>query len=247
VGFIANSLLITALLAGTQIHIQDAPVKKNRFYYEKQGDIVWEVPMDEKIIALTFDDGPDPEDTPIILDLLKKYEVKSTFFVVGKKVEMYPDLARREALEGHELANHTYNHLYFNNQMSEGKIHNEIIKAEQTILKKTGQKPTLFRPPGGIYSERVIQVARKSGYQIIMWSWHQDSRDWDRPGVSKIVNSVLQKTRNGDIVLLHDYVEGNTQTIAALKQILPQLKKRGYSFVTVSELLTYRKSTTVRK
>lgn len=246
-GFISSTMLITALITGLLTHTPNAHVKKNRFYYEKRGEIVWEVPTDEKIIALTFDDGPDPMDTPEILELLKKYDIKATFFVVGKKVEMYPELAKREAFEGHELANHTYSHLYLNKQMSEERIHNEIVKAEETIFNITGQRPTLFRPPGGFYNEKVIRVLKSSGYQIIMWSWHQDARDWDRPGVHKIVNSILQKTQKGDIVLLHDYVEGKTQTIEALKQILPKLKERGFRFVTVSELLAYRKSTPVEK
>ncbi|QGR00329.1 polysaccharide deacetylase family protein [Paenibacillus psychroresistens] len=235
-------------MTGTLSHAQEAPlINKNRYYYEKRGDIVWEVPNSEKIIALTFDDGPDPEDTPTILDLLAQYQVKATFFVVGKKVDMYPELAKREVFEGHELANHTYNHLYINKRMTEDSIHKEILKAEQTIINTTGFKPHLFRPPGGFYSENLIHVLQKTGYQMIMWSWHQDSKDWNRPGVDRIVSSVIQKTRNGDIVLLHDYVEGETQTIEALKQILPQLKAKGYRFVTVSELLTYRKTTTVKK
>jgi polysaccharide deacetylase family sporulation protein PdaB len=246
VGILCSSLLLTALLTGFLDQAQDAPLIKNRYYYEKRGDIVWEVPIDEKVIALTFDDGPDPADTPAILDLLKQYEVKATFFVIGKKANWYPELVKREVLEGHEIANHTYNHIYFNKQMTEYSIQKEILKAEQTILSITGKKPKLFRPPGGFYSENVIRVLQKSGYKLIMWSWHQDSKDWNRPGVNKIVRSVLEKTRNGDIVLLHDYVEGKTQTIEALKQILPKLKERGYRFVTVSELLTYRKSTTIK-
>jgi peptidoglycan-N-acetylglucosamine deacetylase len=247
-GILYCTYLITTLMTGLLNHTQEEPaINKNRHYYEKRGDIIWEVPIDEKVIALTFDDGPDPEDTPYILDLLKQYDVKATFFVVGKKVSWYPELAKREVLEGHEIANHTYNHIYFNKRMTDSSINKEILKAEQTIISITGKKPTLFRPPGGFYSENVIRVLQKSGYQLIMWSWHQDSRDWDRPGVQKIVNGILKKTQNGDIVLLHDYVEGETQTIEALKQILPKLKERGYRFVTVSELLAYRKSTTVKK
>jgi polysaccharide deacetylase family sporulation protein PdaB len=248
VGILCSIYLITALMSGMLSQGQEAPlINKNRYYYEKRGDIVWEVPNSEKIIALTFDDGPDPADTPTILDLLAQYNVKATFFVVGKKVDMYPELAKREVLEGHEIANHTYNHTYINKRMTEVSIHKEILKAEQTIFNATGCKPTLFRPPGGFYSENLIHVLQKTGYQMILWSWHQDSRDWNRPGVAKIVSSVIKKTRNGDIVLLHDYVEGETQTIEALKQILPQMQARGYHFVTVSELLTYRKSITVKK
>lgn len=240
-GTFSSLLLIITLVTRLLGHSHTmAPIIKNRFYYEKRGEIVWEVPNDEKVIALTFDDGPDPEDTPKILDLLQKYDVKATFFVVGKKVVLHPELVRRATLEGHEIANHTYNHIYFTKRMAVESIQKEILKAEQTIYRTTGTIPTLFRPPGGFYSENVIRAAHNAGYQLIMWSWHQDSKDWNRPGVNKIVSSVLEKTRNGDIVLLHDYVEGDSQTIAALKQILPTLKKRGYKFVTVSDLLTYR-------
>jgi len=84
-------------------------------------------------------------------------------------------------------------------------------------------------------------VTKKLGYLVVLWSWHQDTVDWNRPGVGKIVNKVLNNARNGDIVLFHDFVEGRTQTVAALEKIMPELSKRGYKFVTVSELLKHRK------
>jgi polysaccharide deacetylase family sporulation protein PdaB len=219
--------------------------KKDRFYFEKRGEVVWEVPTDDQIVALTFDDGPDPENTELILDLLKQYNAKATFFLVGSKVERNPELVRREVAEGHELANHTYSHIYFDKGTSITKIKKDITRAEEVIFSVTGQKSHLFRPPGGIYNEKLVQMAKQLGYIVVLWSWHQDSRDWDTPGVHKIVNSVLNHTQKGDIVLFHEYVEGQTQTIEALKQILPELKQRGYRFVTVSELLTYRKTKTM--
>lgn len=239
--FLAAACLMTTLL---QQDLQE-PQKKGRDYYEARDEIVWEVPTHEKIIALTFDDGPDPTDTPAILDLLKLYDAKATFFVVGKRVELYPELARREIREGHEIANHTYSHRYFNKRILEHKIREEIGKAEQTIVHATGQKPTLFRPPGGFYSQNVVNASLESGYKVVMWSWHQDTEDWNIPGVGKIVKKVLGNARNGDIILFHDYVEGKTQTVDALKEILPQLKERGYHFVTVSQLLTHQKSAQV--
>ncbi|WP_244163235.1 polysaccharide deacetylase family protein [Paenibacillus pectinilyticus] len=222
-----------------------AAPKKDRAYYEGRGDVVWEIPTSEKKIALTFDDGPDPADTPLILDLLKQYNAKATFFVIGNKVEKYPDIARREVLEGHEIANHTYSHKYFRKNIPSETIQKEILDAENAIIQATSVKPRLFRPPGGFYNENVIHVSKNAGNLVIMWSWHQDTEDWQTPGIYKIVNKVSKNTRNGDIILFHDYVEGKTQTIAALKQILPLLKERGYEFVTVSELLTYRNSTSV--
>jgi peptidoglycan-N-acetylglucosamine deacetylase len=203
--------------------------------------VVWEVPSAEKVIALTFDDGPDPENTPRILELLKQYDAKATFFLTGKKVERYPELVKREQNEGHELANHTYNHTFFNSRASFSKLKQELLQADEAIFKVTGQKCHLFRPPGGYYNEKLVTIAKEEGYIVVMWSWHQDTKDWSTPGVNKIVNNVLSDTRNGDIVLFHDYSDGQTQTADALKIILPKLKERGYRFVTVSELLTHRK------
>jgi polysaccharide deacetylase family sporulation protein PdaB len=215
--------------------------RKDREYYEARGEIVWEVPTKEKVIALTFDDGPDPEETPLILDLLKQYQVKATFFLVGNKVERYPELVRRELSEGHELANHTYHHTYFSRNIAPAKIVKDITQAEEIIFKTTGQKCHLFRPPGGFYNEKLVKIAKQKGYMVVMWSWHQDTKDWSAPGVNKIVDKVLNNAQNGNIVLFHDYAEGQTQTLDALKIILPELVQRGYRFVTVSELLTYSK------
>jgi polysaccharide deacetylase family sporulation protein PdaB len=214
---------------------------RGRAYYEARGEIIWEVPTKEKVIALTFDDGPDPEHTPQILDLLKQYEGKATFFLTGKKVERFPELTLRELNEGHELANHTFNHTYLGNNVSLSNMKKDLSRADKAIFKTTGQTSYLFRPPGGIYNEKLLKVTRDEGYTIVMWSWHQDTKDWSSPGVNKIVDTVLNHTRNGDIVLFHDYAEGQTQTIDALKIILPELKKRGYHLITVSQLLTYSK------
>jgi peptidoglycan-N-acetylglucosamine deacetylase len=203
--------------------------------------VVWEVPTAEKVIALTFDDGPDPENTPRILELLKQYDAKATFFLTGKKVEKYPEIVKREQNEGHELANHTYSHTFFNNRVSLSKLKQEVLKTDEAIFKVTGQKCHLFRPPGGYYNEKLVNLAKEEGYTVVMWSWHQDTKDWNSPGVNRIVKNVLGDTRNGDIVLFHDYSDGQTQTADALKIILPKLKERGYRFVTVSELLTYSK------
>lgn len=215
---------------------QGAPVKKDRYYYEKRGDVVWEVKTDRPLIALTFDDGPDPAQTNEILDLLKQYEARCTFFVVGKRVEAFPDTALRIVNEGHEIANHTYNHIYFQNS-TEQLIHSELERTEEAILKATGQHSVLFRPPGGMFNEKLVLTANGMGLKPIIWSWHQDTRDWVRPGVRQITNHVLRNAHNGDIVLFHDHVDGNSQTVQALSAILPELHKRGFQFVTVSEML----------
>jgi peptidoglycan-N-acetylglucosamine deacetylase len=209
---------------------------KGRSFFEEQGKAIWEIPTKEKVIALTFDDGPSSTYTPQILDVLKQHNAKATFFVVGSRVIEQPDIIKREIVDGHELANHTYNHPNFRG-LTEEEIRKELRKTKQTIFDLTGFSPHLFRPPGGFYNETIINAAYQEGYIVVMWSWHQDTYDWKQPGVSNIVKKVLSNARNGDIILFHDYGGDRRQTIEALKQILPELKKRGYQFVTVSEML----------
>ncbi|MFF2482774.1 polysaccharide deacetylase family protein [Paenibacillus sp. NPDC058071] len=232
-GVAACSLLIAGLCG-----FSDAPEKRDRYFYEKRGEIVWEVPTSsDKKIALTFDDGPYPETTEPILDLLKEYDAKATFFVLGNRVRKYPELIRREVEEGHEVANHTFSHTYFKGNTNPGTIEDEIVRTEQLLIELTGKKPSLFRPPGGFYNEQTVNIAKNLGYKTILWSWHQDTNDWRKPGVNSIVRKVLNNARNGDIVLLHDYTPSSTQTVAALKTILPELQKQGFQIVTVSELM----------
>lgn len=216
------------------------PVQKNRQYYEERGEIVWEVPTHDKLIALTFDDGPDPVQTPQILALLKQYQAKGTFFVLGKWAEKFPELVMQEQQEGHEVANHTYAHTYAVKSTARDKFTQDMVAAEQSITDAGVPRPLLFRPPGGFYNDMVIDVAKQKGYTIVLWSWHQDTRDWASPGIAAITNKVLKNVRNGDIVLFHDKVEGRAQTVAALKVILPKLQQEGYRFVTVSELLAVK-------
>ncbi|QCS53448.1 polysaccharide deacetylase family protein [Priestia flexa] len=231
-------LLLCALLFFTGVSNGQA-AKKSRFYYEKKGDIVWEIPTsEEKIIALTFDDGPDPTYTPLILDLLKEYNAKATFFVLGDRVTQYPTIAKREVKEGHELANHTYSHLEVRGKDTV-KIEGEIEKADDKIQQITGIKPYLFRPPTGYYDDKVVKAAKNQQYTVVLWSWHQDTFDWRNPGVDKIVHQVLKNASSGNIVLFHDTGGDRTQTVQALKQILPELKEKGYRFVTISELLKH--------
>lgn len=230
--------LCICLLLMQPVAASAAP-KKDRTYYETRGEIVWEVNTDEKVIALTFDDGPHPKYTAQVLELLKQYDAKATFFVVGNKIQLYPDVLEQTAREGHEIANHTYSHAYIGRNTN---IKKELNTTEDLIVAKTGQRAQLFRPPGGFYNERLVSVVKDEGYKMIMWSWQLDTKDWDTPGVNRIVNTVLKNAKNGNIVLFHDYIEGPTQTIAALKIILPELKNRGYRLITVSELLGYNKA-----
>ncbi|WP_135557613.1 polysaccharide deacetylase family protein [Paenibacillus cymbidii] len=240
-------LLMAAVLSLGLATSFSPSASKGREYYEQRGEVVWEVPTDRKVIALTFDDGPHPVHTDHILKLLKQYDAKATFFVVGNRAAKYPELVRRAAMEGHEIGNHTYTHPYFNRNRHTETMRRELSDTHDAIFRATGQPPHLFRPPGGYYNEAVVHMAKQSGYLVILWSWDQDTNDWRSPGTGRIVRKVLDHDHNGDIVLFHDFVEGRTQTVDALRVILPELKQRGYQFVTVSELLSMRKSVPVKK
>lgn len=165
---------------------------------------------------------------------------------MGSKVDRFPEIVKREAEEGHEVANHTYNHVYFNKKVDPERISEEIIRTREQIRKNTGQLSPLFRPPGGYYNDTIVKIARENGYTVVLWSWHQDTKDWKTPGVDAIVNKVLKNARNGDIVLFHDHVEGSKQTVGALERILPELQARGFKMVTVSELMRHKQSFPVK-
>jgi polysaccharide deacetylase family sporulation protein PdaB len=214
-------------------------MEKERKYFEDRGDVVWEVPTVEKVIALTFDDGPDPVYTPQILDLLKKHHAKATFFVIGQRVKNYPEIARRIVEEGHEIGNHTYNHANLMRLRPE-QIRLQIENTSRVIYDVTGKYSELFRPPGGYYNETIVNSVRETGHLTVMWSWHQDTRDWSNPGTAKIVNKVLNNARGGDIVIMHDYGGNRSQTVSAVAKILPELAKRDFRFVSVSQLVSIR-------
>ncbi|MFF2176472.1 polysaccharide deacetylase family protein [Lysinibacillus sp. NPDC058147] len=211
---------------------------KGRKYYEEAGQILWDINTDEKVIALTFDDGPHKKYTPDILDILDKYNAKATFFIVGENAEKNPELALRIHEEGHELAIHTYTHPFRTNVSN---LMKEIKQTHATIFGITGYAPVLFRPVEGQYTDSMIDAIAKEGYKVVMWSWHLDTFDWKSPGEQKIVNTVLKGAKPGSVVLFHDGGGNREQTVKALKKILPELEEQGYKFVTISELLEIQK------
>lgn len=200
----------------------------------KQNKPVGRINAEKKVVALTFDDGPHPIYTPAILDILSEYGVKATFFVIGKNVDEYPELVRRECDEGHEIGNHTYSHSYMNS-VGESETVKEIKDCERSVSFAADTELKLVRPPGGICSTRLKQYCESSGYRIVLWS--VDTLDWKRPSPDSIINTVLNNVSQGDIILMHDYVSGVSSTPEALKVIIPALIDEGYDFVTVSELI----------
>lgn len=194
----------------------------------------------EKVIALTFDDGPDEVFTPQVLDILKKYNVKATFFLIGEKVPYNKKIVKREKEEGHEIGNHTFTHINASKKTYE-EIEEEITKTQEAIKDVTGEYPTLFRPPYRALSRDLCKIVKEKNMNIVLWS-NIDVRDWSNPGVNNMVNTIESKVENGNIIILHDYntVRNNkSQTIQALEIVIPKLKEEGYKFVTISELMEH--------
>ena len=185
------------------------------------------VSIDDKVVALTFDDGPSKY-TDQILDILKKYNACGTFFLIGNKVEFYSDTLRRMLEERSEIGNHSYDHKLLT-RLSKEAFQEEINKTQMAIKKVTGFTPTLFRPTYGGYNNTL-----KSYTDLKFVLWDVDSRDWQVKSKEKILKNVLPNVKSGSIVLMHDNHE---YSVNALEDMIESLKKQGYKFVTVTELL----------
>jgi len=230
-------LLIGIISIGSSFYaIKDVASSENREYWSNSNDVVWEVHTSDNVIALTFDDGPDPVYTPQVLEILRKNGVRGTFFAVGQQMEKYPELTKLIVQRGNEIANHTYSHPSLR-RIGKTKLKDELVKTRQIIQTITSSDPTLFRPPEGYYNKAIVNIARENGYKVILWSWTQDTRDWSNPGVERIINKVLDNAKHGDIVIMHDCGGNRSQTIQALQPIIDGLKKKGLDMITVSELL----------
>ena len=200
-----------------------------------QGIVISEakLPPEKKVIALTFDDGPWPNTTAKVLDILKKNRIKSTFFVVGQNVKNYPDLTKQIVADGHIIANHTWHHWY--HQMNAQAAAYEVANTTDIIYQTTGVRTSLFRPPGGIMNNGVAAYAKNNKYAVIIWS--ADSMDYSRPAVPRLMNNIFREAKPGGIVLMHDGGGDRSNTVKALPEIINRFRKQGYEFVTVPELL----------
>ncbi len=185
-------------------------------------------------IALTFDDGPHPVYTDRILDVLDRYGVKATFFVIGTNCAAYPEQLKRIAESGHEIGNHTYTHLSLAGA-NEATLMGELRRTEQLVQDTVGIRPVLFRPPEGRYSDAVRDASGAMGYHTVIWSL--DTEDWRGVSAGRICDSVVKKVKSGDIILCHDYVSPRSHTAEALESFIPRLLSDGYRFMTVSELI----------
>ncbi len=186
----------------------------------------------EKVAALTFDDGPHATQTPRLLEILAKRNVKATFYLVGKNAREYPAIVRRIVEEGHEVANHSWSHPKLSS-MSDAAVREELQKTHDAIVAACGVAPRTFRPPYGAFTKRQQEWALKEfGYPSILWS--VDPLDWRRPGSSVVAKRLLDGVKPGGILLVHDI---HSPTVDAIPAVIDGLLAQGYRLVTVSELL----------
>src|SRR6266404_608478 len=191
------------------------------------------VHVDGPYVAMTFDDGPSAKLTPKLLDLLATHDIKATFFLIGQNVAENPEIAAREAREGHEIANHSWSHPNLA-KMSDGGVRDQLRKTDEAIQSASGHGPTLLRPPYGSITPRQKKwINQEFGYKIVLWD--VDPLDWRRPGSNVVCARIVKNTRAGSIVLAHDIHPG---TIDAMPCVLKELEAKGFKFVTVSELIS---------
>lgn len=189
---------------------------------------------DRMEIALSFDDGPHPHYTPIILDILAEYGIHATFFMVGENVTYYPAAAEAVVAAGHEVGNHTFSHRRFS-RMNEHELLDEIAACEDAISSVAECRPHFIRPPEGELNDTMRRVIGALDYRIVLWD--VDTRDWAHTPPEQICTHILDTVRPGDIILMHDFIGHNSPTPEALRLVIPRLLERGYHFVTVGELV----------
>lgn len=192
----------------------------------------------QKVIALTFDDGPHGKYTPQILKILDEKKVKATFFVLGPAVIKKPGLVKQEVSKGHVVGNHSYHHRNLT-KLTPIQVNNELAATEKLIKRAAGYQCLWFRPPGGKVNGTVAKVAEERRYRIV--TWNIDPRDWkSHRSASSIYKYVVAKAKPGAVVLLHDGGGNQTSTIQALPKIIDELRAKGYALVTLDELVSIK-------
>jgi len=188
--------------------------------------------VDGPYIAITFDDGPHAVHTPKLLDMLKQRGLKATFYVVGQCAAEYPDIMKRIAAEGHEIGNHSWNHVALNS-VGADSLRKQMENTNAAIEKSTGLRPATMRPPYGATSARLNKLFNEEyGMKVILWS--VDPLDWKNRNAATVSSRIIQNTHPGAIILAHDI---HATTVAAMPEVFDTLTAKGYKFVTVSELL----------
>jgi peptidoglycan/xylan/chitin deacetylase (PgdA/CDA1 family) len=199
-----------------------------------------EFPTNRQAVALTFDDGPNPFYTPQILDIFREAgaPARATFFMIGEQIERYPETAQAVREQGHEIGNHTYTHPYLT-RLDDEACRDELVRTHRLIESRTGAAPRTFRPPYIDCDERVAGIAASLGYAII-GAVNGEARDWEQPGVRHIVDATKEQVRPGSVLLFHDGYGDRSQTVEAVRILVPELLAQGYELMTVSELMEQR-------
>jgi peptidoglycan/xylan/chitin deacetylase (PgdA/CDA1 family) len=180
-------------------------------------------------VNITIDDGPDPEWTPQVLDVLRQYGVKATFCMVGTQAQAHPDLVKQVVAAGHRLCDHSVSHDTTMDKKPQAYQAQEILDAERMITQASGGvRPMYYRAPGGAFTPYSRHLAASRGMRPL--GWNVDSKDFERPGTAAIVATVEQELPGGPTILFHDAGGDRSQTVEALRQILPRLKEQGYSY-----------------
>ena len=197
--------------------------------------VITRAPVTQKVVALTFDDGPTPKWTPQILAVLNAAHVKATFFVIGSQARKYSQLVAREVKDGMEIGSHGALHKRLVNQ-SATFVRSEVETAATDIMAAGAPRPRLYRMPAGVYDATALQVLGQLGYRVIGWS--VDPQDWrHRWTAEQMLTIVKRQVGPGSIIIFHDGTNGSRATVEAAKMVIETLKREGYRFVTVSQLL----------
>jgi len=228
---------ISLVVATLSIAVAGAPAPR-----DPAGPVVSSVGVAERVVALTFDDGPRPPFTNAILDVLRDQGVVATFFLVGQNVERHPELARRIVREGHAVGNHGWAHRALDS-LSTRAAHDEIGRGANAIRRATGVQPRILRPPFGALDDRIRGpdgVAADHGQTLVMWS--VEARDWGTRSPLEVAVGTLRKVEPGAVILLHDGGGDRRHVVTATRWMVGRLAKQGYRFVTVPQLLELARS-----
>ena len=224
------TVLACALAAAAMFALVNAPAVAEASASSRQLPIYC-VQRDQKMLSISFDAAWGNEDTQQLIDILGRYDVKATFFVVGEWVDKYPESVKALSDAGHEVMNHSNTHAHFS-QLSTDEIIADVTACNDKIEAVTGVRPTLIRPPYGEYDDHVITAIRSMGMEPIQWD--VDSLDWKELSAAEITERVTTKVQPGSIVLFHNAA---LHTPEALPGILEALLQEGYTFVPISELI----------
>lgn len=213
------------------------PVSNKLLQMKYPNTVVLRGSFEDKRVALTFDDGPDRRFTPQVLDVLKKHDVKATFFLMGSRIKALPDVTRRIDQEGHSIGNHTYWHPKLFRESTD-RMKWEVTETDDVLNQVVGFRPKLFRAPYGGLTEELVENMAEMDLTVVGWS--VDSLDWMQLSAEEVQKNVLSNTQPGSIILMHSgghWTQDLSGMVKALDQIIPKLKQDGIEFVTVSELL----------